>query len=847
MAAPRSLFSLTLVALCAIVLVTAAATPADTTGLVLAYGFEEPSGSATDSSGNGNAGTPSGPVTAAAGRFGRALSFDGVNDVVNVADSNSLDLTTAMTLEAWVKPEGTGWRTALLKERPGGLAYALYSGTDTGRPSAEVRTTTTAETRGTASLPTGTWSHLAATYDGTTLRLYVNGTQVSSRALSGSIGVTSGALRIGGNLIWGEYFKGLIDEVRIYRRALTAGELQADMNSPIAASDTQPPSAPGNVVATVSGTDVQLAWAASTDNVGVTGYRVYRSATAGFTPGTATLVATLGAGPTTFGDANLPAGTSYYRIIAVDAAGNASAPSSEAAATIVVDQPPTAPGNLTATVVNGDEVHLAWDASTDVGGAIDQYYVYRSTTPNFTLPSVCCGLATLPRTATSYVDDVNEPGAATYYYKVTARDEANQASAPSNEAIATIEADTTPPTVSIDAPCDGVSTVSEYFDVDLSIWEDRAFVDLRAEVDGVVVWQVNHVDWVRARFEWSTRDRFANGPHVMTAVARDAAGHETVSAPCLWNVRNPVFTVAITSPADGATVSGIATLTLDPRVDGQPASPSLYLKIKVDGVMINTPAGWDKPWDTTTWPNGVHTVTAELYFIDYAGPVATTTIQVTVDNSTPLPPGLVAAYGFEELTGTAATDSSGSGSTGTISGAARTAAGKFGRALSFDGANDLVTVADAPGLDLSTGMTLEAWVRPTANTGWRTVVTKEQVGNIVYGLFSNSDTARPSGIVSVGPSQDIVRGPSALVLSSWTHLATTYDGSVLRLYVNGLLVASRNVSGAMPNSSQPLQIGGNNVWAEWFVGTIDEVRVYNRALTAAEIVADRDSPVVPAP
>ena len=142
-AAPRSLLALILVALCAIVLVTAASTPADTTGLVLAYGFEHQSGSAIDSSGNGNAGTLSGPVTTAAGRFGQALSFDGVNDLVNVADSSSLDLTTAMTLEAWVRPEGTGWRTALLKERPGGLAYSLYSSTDTGRPSGEVRTTAT--------------------------------------------------------------------------------------------------------------------------------------------------------------------------------------------------------------------------------------------------------------------------------------------------------------------------------------------------------------------------------------------------------------------------------------------------------------------------------------------------------------------------------------------------------------------------------------------------------------------------------------------------------------------------------------------------------------------------------
>jgi hypothetical protein len=71
------------------------------------------------------------------------------------------------------------------------------------------------------------------TYDGATLRMFVNGAQVSSRALTGSAVVTSGALRIGGNSVWGEYFRGLIDEVRIYNRALTASEIQTDMNTPI--------------------------------------------------------------------------------------------------------------------------------------------------------------------------------------------------------------------------------------------------------------------------------------------------------------------------------------------------------------------------------------------------------------------------------------------------------------------------------------------------------------------------------------------------------------------------------------------------------------------------------------
>ncbi|MDP9492145.1 MAG: hypothetical protein M3P42_08130, partial [Actinomycetota bacterium] len=88
------------------------------TGLVAAYGFDEASGpTAIDVSGNGNAGTLSGPTRSAAGRFGAALSFDGTNDAVVVADSASLDLTSGMTVEAWVRPTvlGTKWRTVLAK------------------------------------------------------------------------------------------------------------------------------------------------------------------------------------------------------------------------------------------------------------------------------------------------------------------------------------------------------------------------------------------------------------------------------------------------------------------------------------------------------------------------------------------------------------------------------------------------------------------------------------------------------------------------------------------------------------------------------------------------------------
>jgi hypothetical protein len=155
--------------------------------------------------------------------------------MVTVADAGSLDLTTGMTMEAWVNPTALSgsWRTVLVKEAAGGLAYALYAGEDSGRPSAHAYTASEFDTRGTGALPLNTWSHLAATYDGSTLRLFVNGTQVSSRAVSGAMRVTGQSLRIGGNAIWSEWFAGRIDEVRVYDRALSAAQIQADMAAPL--------------------------------------------------------------------------------------------------------------------------------------------------------------------------------------------------------------------------------------------------------------------------------------------------------------------------------------------------------------------------------------------------------------------------------------------------------------------------------------------------------------------------------------------------------------------------------------------------------------------------------------
>ncbi len=209
-------------------------------------------------------------------------------------------------------------------------------------------------------------------------------------------------------------------------------------------------------------------------------------------------------------------------------------------------------------------------------------------------------------------------------------------------------------------------------------------------------------------------------------------------------------------------------------------------------------------------------------------------------------PGLVAAYSFDEGTGTTAADSSGNGNRGTlVNGATWSSTGKFGTAAGFDGTNDRIDIVDSNTLDLTSGMTLEAWVRPTANSSYRTVVLKEYPAELAYSLYAaDSDHgARASGWIRVANISRYADGTASLPLNVYSHIAVTYNGSALVFYVNGVATKSTAVTGNIQTSSLPLRIGGNTIWGEYFQGQIDEVRVYNRALTQSEIQQDMVMPI----
>ena len=139
-------------------------------------------------------------------------------------------------------------------------------------------------------------------------------------------------------------------------------------------------------------------------------------------------------------------------------------------------------------------------------------------------------------------------------------------------------------------------------------------------------------------------------------------------------------------------------------------------------------------------------------------------------------------------------------------------------------------------------MTLEAWVNPsTVNSNWRDVIYK---GNDNYFLEATSENSGgvPAAGATLGSSDVDILGTAALTANTWAFLTETYNGSTLALYVNGTLVSSLAHTGNIATSTDPLQIGGDSIYGQYFQGMIDNVRIYNTALTQAQIQTDMTRP-----
>jgi PKD repeat protein len=346
------------------------------------------------------------------------------------------------------------------------------------------------------------------------------------------------------------------------------------------------------------------------------------------------------------------------------------------------------------------------------------------------------------------------------------------------------------------------------------------------------------------RYSWAFGDgstsTAANPSHTYTAAG-------TYSA--VLTVSDGTNSVSATPISITATVAG-QNLPPVPVLTATPMSGVAPLAVTFSSAGSSDPEGsaltynWafgDGTTATTANPSHTYTAvgnyTARLTVSDGTNSVTTNTTITVISHST----GLVAAYGFEEGRGTLAADTSGNGNQGTVATTAAWTTGRFGNALSFDGQLAAVTVLDSRSIDLTNAMTLEAWVYPTALNGVSDIIYKDTIKYYLVGsLAAGSAPALGGDFAATSLS-----GTSPLPLNTWSHLAGTYDGSKMQLYVNGVLVSSVAQTGNISSSLGSLMIGGNPLApGKGLVGSIDEVRIYNRALGAAEIQTDMNNPVV---
>jgi hypothetical protein len=553
---------------------------------VAAWAFDEGMGSVARDSFGGNHGTVAGAAWTRSGRNGGALVFDGLDDVVTVPDSASLRLSAGMTVSAWVKPASlSGWRSVAGKEAPSSHAYALYANNGSQQPtglvsvdSAEVPVNCQQQ------LPLDAWSHIGVTFDGTTLRFFVNGSSAGTRAVSGNILQTSGALRIGGNSVFGEWFHGTIDDLRVYDRALSDAEIQADMNTAVPSTPLVDSTAPSVAIssptsgATLAGTVTVSANA--TDDVEV--------ASVQFRLNGSDLGAPVTVSPyvTTFDARKVANGPHTLTAVATDAAGNRA---TSATVSVTVNNPDTTPPTVAMTSPVGGAT-LSGTVSV-VASATDDV---KMGSVQFRLNGANLGAAV---SAAPYgtVFDTTKVANGTHTLTAVATDAAGNQATSAPVSVTVNNPDKTPPAVALTSPAAG-AVISGTASLTATATDDTRVASVQFRVNtsnlGAAVTVAPYVT------SFSTTS-VANGTYTLTAVATDAAGNQATSAPVSVMVNNVtlivnVKTVEFTSADHNALLS-----------DGRPVISGYTLEIWTSGSNPSTATPYrtsdmGRPASTTT-------------------------------------------------------------------------------------------------------------------------------------------------------------------------------------------------------------------------------------------------------
>lgn len=310
---------------------------------------------------------------------------------------------------------------------------------------------------------------------------------------------------------------------------------------------------------------------------------------------------------------------------------------------------------------------------------------------------------------------------------------------------------------------------------------------------------------------------------------------------------NPPATPGLVSPSNGATGIALPVQFLWRRVD----SVTVYkFQLSTNSSFSTFVVNDSSLTDTTTSASSLSSGTTYYWRVAAKNNAGSSAFSATRSFTTMAQiAGLVAAYSFNEGSGTVLTDASGNGLNGQIQGATWSPNGRYGGALFFNGTSSYVDLGNPAALQMTGSMTIEAWINAAANppddgqivaksdnsTGWQ-FKTSPDTGPQTFGAAVSSGSGRVQRYSSATRS-----------LNTWYHVASVYNTSTqtLSTYVNGVL-NNGTLVGSVPSSQLNANVNANigrRSGGYYFNGLIDEVRIYNRALSQAEIQSDMNTPI----
>jgi hypothetical protein len=809
------------------------------------------------------------------GISGSALSFDGSNDYVEVPDSDSLDVVGDMTLEAWIYPKDKyGWK-GLVSKWGNSWIWALDQ---YGHRSAfHINGWRYANT----SVPPNTWSHLAVVFDSAanTVYFYYNGKPDGSYTSQTQVQGIDGNLTIGrfNNRYW---FNGFMDEIMVYKRALSAEEVAHRYGSGswlknITANDASGGGdgvqAGDQMVITfghatngypIDASNIDTIFSLShgntwTDGSGNIGGAVW-SSSGEFSNDilTITLSAngtapTVAVGNTVSLDGTI---TDEYGVSvegSMTVRGDFGPPSSDIAGFWTLDEGSGASAFDQSANANDGMVDGAdWSGRGKIANALNfdgaNDYVDLGSDPSLDLGGTFTVSAWVkPNRLRNYAGVVSKVIAdrtGTYSYMLVAH---------GNGKIGAYE----PSTGWVFSTTGGINT-EDWFHVAwvfndgmihfyingqpsgsssfpytdnpdhhvfLGSWySNYTYYDFDGLIDEVIIYN-------RALTDEEIAGRY--GAWFKSAVANDASG----GGDGIQAGDQVVITFTYATQGNEINASNIDTvLALSDGHSWKDGSGNIGSAVWSSNIYANDTLTITLSTDVSTPSVEWHdTITLDGTIIDANEANILDNIIIT-ENFGINSPGehLIADWRLEENSGTTTADETVNQNDGTIYGATWTTEGKFGNALNFDGQNDYVIVSDSPSLNPRKAITVELWAKSdTAYWNNNGNLLSKQYGYMLHPL----QNTRALRFYIYDNGWHYVEYLSKKDLTQWHHYVGVYDGWTLKIYEDGVLMNSANYIGDIDYSSHSLYIGRYDGYSRYFDGIIDEVAIYNRSLSDEEV------------